>query len=396
VGIRRLSRRSFLGWTGLAVLAAACSKATSPGTLTTPTPSATPVRTVPPSATPGVTLDEKIGQMVMAGFRGLALNPNDPVASDLSLHLGGTVLFDADVPTGSDIRNIQSPEQLASLTGQLQTLAATPPLLVALDQEGGNVARLGPAHGFAATLSEGELGRRGDLTLTRANAQNIAGMLSAAGVNLDLAPVVDLNRNPNNPIIGALDRSYSADPDVVTRQALEMIRAQHEAGILTTLKHFPGHGSSTTDSHLGFVDVTNTWARVELDPFANIIAAGQADVIMTAHIFNANLDPDYPATLSHAMIDGILRGELGWEGVVISDDMQMRAISDRYGYEEAVQLAVLAGVDIIAIANNSVYEENVATRTMQIIRSAVDSGAIPAERIEASYSRIMNLKAHLT
>ncbi|MGB2695156.1 MAG: glycoside hydrolase family 3 N-terminal domain-containing protein [Dehalococcoidia bacterium] len=353
--------------------------------------------TLEPSRTPAATvaLDEMIAQMVMVGFRGLTVRPDDPVAADLSHHLGSTVLFDTDVPTGSAIRNVQSPDQLANLTAELQALSSPPPVLVAVDQEGGNVARLGPTHGFPATLSEGELGRRDDLNLTCENAQTIASTLRTAGINLNLAPVVDLNVNPSNPIIGALDRSFSADPNVVTRHALEEIRTHHDAGILATLKHFPGHGSSTGDSHLGFVDVTNTWSHIELEPFANIIAASQADVVMTAHIFNANLDPDFPATLSFATIDGVLRGELGFQGVVISDDMQMRAISDRYGFEDAIRLAVLAGVDIIAIANNSVYEEGVATRAMQVIRAAIDSGAISAERIEASYNRITMLKARI-
>src|SRR5690606_10098573 len=168
----------------------------------------------------------------------------------------------------------------------------------------------------------------------------MAATLAEAGINLNLAPVVDVNVNPDNPVIGQLERSFSGDPDVVTEQAKAFIEAHHEHGVLCTLKHFPGHGSSEADSHLGFVDVTNLWSRQELEPFRNLIDAGLADAIMTAHIFNANWDSEHPATLSRAVITGILREELGYDGVVITDDMQMGAIRDFYGFEAAVVMSV--------------------------------------------------------
>jgi beta-N-acetylhexosaminidase len=161
------------------------------------------------------------------------------------------------------------------------------------------------------------------------------------------------------------------------------------------LKHFPGHGSSRDDSHLGFVDVTNTWARAELEPYARLIAAGQCDAVMTAHIFNANLDPSLPATLSERIITGLLRDELRFDGVIVSDDMQMKAISDHYGFETAIRLAMEAGVDILAIANNSVFEPDVAARAIAVIQRLVQEGRISAARIEQSYQRIMRLKARL-
>lgn len=398
--MRPVSRRTLLALLGQAMAAGAVACARGGGRESaTPTaaktsPPASPVPLASPTLGGGPSLDEQIAQMVMVGFRGLSAGPNDAIAVELERGLGGAVLFDYDVPAGSPLRNIQSPEQLANLTAELRALA-TPPLLVATDQEGGQVVRLKESAGFPATLSEGFLGSQDILALTRSNAETMAGALAAAGVNLNLAPVVDLNVNPSNPIIGALDRSFSADPDIVTAHALEEIRAHHRAGVLCALKHFPGHGSSTADSHLGFVDVTDTWTRRELEPFANIIAAGEADVVMTAHVFNATLDDQYPATLSQATVTGILRDTLGFDGVIISDDMQMRAISDRYGYEDAVRLAVNAGVDILAIANNSVYEEGVAGRTMDIIRAAVDRGDIAAERIAEAHGRIARLKSRL-
>jgi len=181
----------------------------------------------------------------------------------------------------------------------------------------------------------------------------------------------------------------------VTKHAIEVIKAHHARGILTTLKHFPGHGSSKNDSHLGFVDVTKTWSPMELEPYEKIIAAGLSDTVMTAHIFNSKLDTSLPATLSGRTIDGLLRDELRFDGVVISDDMQMKAISARYGFEEAVLLAIGAGVDILAFANNSVFDPDVAASTIGIIRKAVRNGKVGEERIDRSYARIVRLKSRL-
>jgi beta-N-acetylhexosaminidase len=208
--------------------------------------------------------------------------------------------------------------------------------------------------------------------------------------------VVDVNVNPYFPAIGVHGRSFSADPDIVTAHALQVIEAHHELKRLTTLKHFPGHGSSTEDSHLGITDVTNTWSEMELEPFANIIAAGKADVVMTAHIFNANLDPVYPATLSHATITGILREQLGWDGVVITDDMGMGAITQYYGFEEAVRLSIEAGADILAYAlQKPAFDPTIPARAMAEIKRLVEDGAISEARIDESYQRIMRLKARL-
>ncbi len=333
--------------------------------------------------------------MLLVGFRGLAVDANHPIVQDIRRrNLGAVVLFDYDVPNRSPVRNIQSPQQLTGLVSSLQSFSATP-VIVATDEEGGEIARLNPRDGFPATVSAQELGSKNDVTLTYRHASAIARMLRETGINLNLAPVVDLDVNPSNPIIGKLGRSFSADPQVVTRNALEFIRAHHDLGVLCTLKHFPGHGSSAQDSHLGFVDVTNTWSRAELEPFANVIAAGQADAVMTAHIFNAKLDPQYPATLSERIIGGVLRGQLKYSGVVISDDMQMGAISAHYGLETAVERAILAGVDILSFANNSVFEEDIVARVTDLIRRLVGEGRISEGRIDESYRRIRALKARI-
>jgi beta-N-acetylhexosaminidase len=225
-------------------------------------------------------------------------------------------------------------------------------------------------------------------------ARRIGRDLAAAGVNLGLAPVVDLDRNPDNPIIGALGRSFSADPEVVVRQASAFIEGLHAQGIAAAIKHFPGHGSSTGDTHLGVVDVSSTWDAVELEPFGALARAGLPDAVLTAHVFNANLDADYPATLSRRTITGILRDRLSWDGVVISDDLQMGAIRAEFGYADAVRLAIDAGVDVLTIANQQVFEPDVVARTVEIITELVADGRIREERIRESWRRVRRLKEH--
>ena len=402
-----MSRRRFLGAIGAAgaALVAACSApglvTLTPGSSRSPRASSGP--SPPPSPSPSVApvdLRTRIGQMLLVGFRGTTAASAASVLEDIGQRaLGGVVLFNVDQPTGSPTRNIESPSQLAALTAALQAAAldgeAGLPLVVSVDEEGGQVARLDPAHGFPATESAAALGVRDDPAYTRAAADRIAATLAAAGINLNLAPVVDLNVNPQNPIIGALDRSFSADPDIVTSQAGAFVRGHHEERILTTLKHFPGHGSSTGDTHLGVVDVTETWSEVELEPFGALVDGGLADAVLTAHVFNATLDPEHPATLSRATITGILRERLGFDGVVLSDDMQMGAIRDAYGYDDAVRLAINAGVDILTIANQQVFEEGIVSRTIDLVAGLVESGEITEARIDESWRRIQAFKARL-
>jgi beta-N-acetylhexosaminidase len=190
-------------------------------------------------------------------------------------------------------------------------------------------------------------------------------------------------------------RSFSADPAIVSAHALEFVKAHHAEHVLCALKHFPGHGSSRADSHLGFVDVTATWSQQELDPYKALLRTGQVDTIMTAHIFNAKLDPALPATLSRRVLNDILRTNLAYDGVIISDDMDMKAISEFYGFERAVALAVEAGVDILSFANQLVYHPDAAARAVTTILKLVRGGSISLARIEQSHQRISRLKAQL-
>jgi len=338
----------------------------------------------------------KIGQMIMVGFRGLELTSSNPIRDDIiDLHIGGVVLYDRDIPDGLSYRNIESPEQLRNLISSIQNIAETP-LFVAIDQEGGWVNRLKVQYGFPLTVTQQYLGELNDPDSTRFYANRTAATLKDLGINLNLAPVVDLNINPNSPAIGHYERSFSADPDIVISNALIVIEEHHGQNIYTTLKHYPGHGSSTTDSHLGFTDVTDTWQHIELEPFAAIIDSGKCDVIMAAHIFNQNLDPIYPATLSENTVTDILRDSLDWGGLIISDDMQMSAISDNYGLETAIELAINAGVDILLFSNNSTtFDPEIAHKAIEIIYQLVQDGKISEERIDESNQRIQALKQFL-
>lgn len=341
---------------------------------------------------PRPSLEAQIGQMLMVAFQGSHLPADHPILADIrQRNLGGVILFNYGGNAQKPAGNIESPTQLRALTTRLQKAAAIP-LLIAIDQEGGRIVRLKQEFGFPATDSFQYLGQRNDPALTHDRSAIIARTLRRAGVNLNLSPVVDLDRNRHNPVIGGLERSFGEAPERVYRHARQVILAHHAEGVLCALKHFPGHGSSAGDSHHGFVDVTDTWSADELLPYRKLIGEGLADVVLTAHVFNGRLDPQHPATLSAPVIDGLLRGELGFDGVVLSDDLTMGAITRHYTHAEAVERAIHAGVDILLIADSSA---ETTVRTIDVIRELVARGAVSRERIEHSYRRILALKQKL-
>jgi beta-N-acetylhexosaminidase len=319
-------------------------------------------------------------------------NPSmDTLKSDLSQNrIGGIIMF-----TWSG--NLNNPSQIAHLTSELRRQATTP-LLFAIDEEGGKVARLGAFNGFSATPSAYQMGTVvNQESYTRSIAATMADWFVQTGINMNLAPVVDVNVNPSSPAIGGLGRSFSADPESVAVHAEWFIDEFHKENLLTVIKHFPGHGSATTDSHLGFTDVTTTWSPEELIPYSRLIDLRSVDAVMTAHVFNATIDSVYPATLSHATITGILRNQLGYQGVVVSDEMSMSAISSLFGQDEAMELAVHAGVDILLYNRNLDSAGNsLAVHVIDVLERSVLNGAISESRIDSSYSRILMLKNHLT
>lgn len=343
------------------------------------------------------TLREKIGQLLLLGFKGRSAADTALIGRDLrEYHVGHVILFDVDMTGTIDSgqpgsRNITSPAQVRDLVAHLQSQARVP-LLVAIDQEGGRVNRLKPAYGFPESISHEELGARDDLAFTREQSAATARTLASLGLNWNLAPVVDLDANPSNPIIKGKRRSFAADPAKVARHAAAFVAGHRAHGVLTCLKHFPGHGSAAGDTHLGFVDVTQTWHERELEPFRALIAAGQCDAVMSAHVFHAGLDATLPSTLSRAVITGLLREKLGFTGVVVSDDMEMKAISSRYGLEQSIPAALNAGVDVLCFGNNLAYDPDITAKAVAIIERAVRDGRLPESRIDESCARVLALK----
>jgi beta-N-acetylhexosaminidase len=330
-----------------------------------------------------------IAGLLVVGFRGASLDAAPWVRDALAGGLGGVVLFDRDQRTGGE-RNVRSPSQVAELVGEIRAAAAGRHVIVSVDQEGGAVTRLSPAHGFPALASEATVGR-GTVTAARTWARGMADTLAAAGIDLNLAPVVDLDVNPRSPAIGALGRSFSADADTVVAMATVEVKALRARGIRATLKHFPGIGSSGVNTDFGVADVTATWSRAELDPFRRLIAAGMADVVMAAHVVDRRLDPAYPASLSPAIVGGLLRGELGWKGPVLTDDLQAAAITTAFGAAEAIVLALLAGDDLLLFANQQAYDAGIVERAVDAVAAAVASGRLPEARVREAWQRVRQL-----
>lgn len=339
-------------------------------------------------------LDEMIGQMIMFGFRGLDIGAvNDSVKQHIKAgRVGGIILFDYDVIRKEAKRNIASPEQLKNLIGGINSIS-TSKLLIAIDQEGGRVNRLKSKYGFPSSVSNKYLGTLNKLDSTRYYARRNAETLAEMGFNVNFAPNVDLEINPDNPVIGRVERSYSAEVEVVVNHASVWIDEHREKGIISTLKHFPGHGSSDSDSHYGVTDITNYWKPIELEPF-KVLASKEQVAIMTAHVVNKNLDT-LPATLSKKIIKKIIREEWKFDGLLFSDDLQMAAVNAIYDFDTIVQLSIEAGVDILVFGNNLKYDISVPTKVNTTIKKLISEGKLTRERIEDSYLRIIEAKSKI-
>jgi beta-N-acetylhexosaminidase len=283
--------------------------------------------------------------------------------------------------------NITGPEQLAGLTAQLRSAGGLP--LVAIDEEGGDVTRIAHLTG-SPYPGNAALGAVDDAALTAAVHQALGQDLAALGINVNLAPSVDVNTAADNPVIGI--RSFGSDPDLVARHAAAAVRGLQAAGVAACAKHFPGHGSTTADSHHGIVTVQaslDLLRRRDLPPFAAAIAAGVRGV-MPGHLRVPELTGDEPATLSAAALNGLLRGELGFTGVVISDALEMRAVSDLYGIPEAAVLAVAAGTDLLCFGRDAAEDSYLGVR--RALSEAVASGRLPAERLAEAQQNVARLR----
>ncbi|MEO9891295.1 glycoside hydrolase family 3 N-terminal domain-containing protein [Aurantibacter sp.] len=353
-------------------------------------------------------LKEKIGQMIMVGFRGTTVTPQDPIYKMIAENnIGGVVLYSRDLPSKeTQKRNITSPTQLKKLNSGLQAIDETK-LFISIDEEGGFVTRLSKEDGFQYHKSHQKIASLKNLDSTKLWAHNMAVELAELGINMNFGPVLDVNVNPKNPIIGARERSFSDSLEIVIPNADIFLKEHQKQKIVCVPKHFPGHGSSDKDSHKGLADVTKTWTEKELIPFKTFIANKSIRTIMTSHVYNQNLDT-LPSTLSYKIINNLLRKKYEFEGVIISDDMQMRAISNFYDFETSIEKAIIAGVDMLLFSNNAApcpnndldckkipFDSEIATKAISHILELVEQGKISEDRINESYKRIQHLKSSL-
>jgi beta-N-acetylhexosaminidase len=338
------------------------------------------------------TLEQMAGQMIVVGFEGDG--PGDAgvkaVAAELAAgRLGGVMYLKKNVASLSTVREMNAMFEAAS--------PELPPFIT-LDQEGGAVERLTKDVGFDEIANAATIAARNSPEEAEAIYARMAQGIAEQGFSVNFGPVADLNTNNDNQIIARFGRAFSADPEVVTDYDAAFIRAHRAADLVTALKHFPGHGSSTADSHEGFVDITETWDPVELEPYAALIGQGMADMVMVGHLYHADYadqDGETPSSLSPRWIDGVLRDELGFDGVVISDDLEMGAIREHFTLEETVTRAVRAGMDILLFSNTADYRPGLSREVLDILLAEADADPAFAARIEESYERIVALKARL-
>ncbi|NMA99089.1 MAG: glycoside hydrolase family 3 protein [Phyllobacteriaceae bacterium] len=338
------------------------------------------------------TLEEMAGQMIVVGFQGTSANANSvqALADDIAEgHIGGVMFLKTNVASLGAVREMNALFRAAS--------PDLPPFIT-LDQEGGAVERLTKDVGFTEIPNAATIAARNAPDAAEAIYARMAAGIADLGFSVNFGPVADLATNPDNQVIARFGRAFSADPAVVTDYDAAFIRAHRASGVLTSLKHFPGHGSSTADSHEGFVDITKTWDPVELDPYRALIAADMVDMVMVGHLYHADYadrDGETPSSLSPRWIDGVLRQELGFDGVVISDDLEMGAIRDHFTLEQTVNKAVRAGMDILLFSNTAKYRAGLGDEIRAILLAEAAADPAFAARIEQSYQRIVTLKTRI-
>jgi beta-N-acetylhexosaminidase len=335
-------------------------------------------------------VDEIYGQLLIVGFTGSSPDDRGVRQADEDLRrglIGGLIAFE---------RNIVDEPQLAALLAHLRGAPSAQPPFLAVDQEGGAVQRLWRLEALRAP-SALRVSASYSPEQARALYGRMAGRMAGLGFNLNLAPVVDLDFGRSNPVIGRLQRAYGREPEVVARYAGAFVEAHRAHGVLTALKHWPGHGSSLTDPHVAVADVTRTWRDSERLPFAALLEAGQVDMIMTGHVHHRDWGEGdgRPASLSPSAVQLALRQTLGFDGVVVTDDLQMEAAVAGRSLGHAIVLALAAGNDLVLIANMQSYQPDVARFALDAIKQAVADGRLDAEALERSYRRIVALKQGL-
>jgi len=335
------------------------------------------------------TLEQMAGQMILLGFQGNKATDNSVIQMRTLIEqgrVGGIMYLKTNV---SSLANVKAMNE-----GFLSSGAALPPF-IAIDQEGGSIERLTNAVGFAEIPSAAYFGSSNSPQRANKIYAGMAKGLARLGINMNFGPVVDLNINKDNPIIAKYGRSYGDDVGVVVTYAKEFVSAHRIAGVITTLKHFPGHGSSEKDSHLGFVDITKSWQIEELEPYRKMVQDNMVDVVMIAHLYHQEFSGSgkkLPSSLSPNWITGVLRNNIGYNGVVISDDLEMKAIRDNFTLRETVLLAISAGTDILLFSNTANYRISLADEVRAIIVNEAKRNPAFRAQVEASYGRIRKLK----
>ncbi len=338
------------------------------------------------------TLEQMAGQMIVVGFQGDDVGDaavgslRDELAAG---RLGGVMLLKI---------NVKSLDAVAAMNAAFR--AASPALLpfITLDQEGGAVERLTKEVGFKEIPNAAAIAAGNSPEQAEAIYAAMASAIAKLGFTVNFGPVADVNLNKGNQIIAKFGRAFSDDPAVVARYDAAFIEAHHAAGLLTALKHFPGHGSSAADSHEGFVDITQTWQPAELDPYRALIADNLVDMVMVGHLYHADYSDagtQTPSSLSSQWITGKLRGDLGYDGVVISDDLEMGAIRDHFTLEQTVTMAVRAGMDVLLFSNTAKYRASLGQEILDILVAEAEADPAFAARIEESYERIVELKSRI-
>jgi beta-N-acetylhexosaminidase len=339
----------------------------------------------------------KINQMLIVGI-GKAVDYSDiseKMKSDLK-DIGGVILYKYTFDR-QNRRNIYSEKQTKKLINDIKNNSYIEPF-ISIDQEGGIVSRLTSSDFFPEDVnleSHEELSKL-DKKVVYDKVYKMSKYLKSIGIDINFAPVVDINVNKKNAVISKFKRSFADNADIVSIYAEIYIKATNDAGIISSLKHFPGHGSVSADSHLGFTDVSCTWTENELKPYKYFVKNyhdfSKKNMIMTAHVFNKNLDKKYPATMSYNVNQKILRDQIEFDGILISDDLQMKAISEHFDFEEVVVQAINSGVDMFIVGNNLNIDGKAKDRFVNIVVKNIENGKIDIEKIRNSYNKIIAIK----
>lgn len=330
-----------------------------------------------------------IGRTVIIGFEGDELTNNHHLISDIKKYnLGGIILFDKYYKSKKK-KNIKNPKQLKKLISDIQRFSNYK-MFISIDQEGGWVSRLNKKNGFIQTPKASLISKK-SINFAKKTYGNLASELSTQGINLNFAPVVDLAINKQNKVIVYQGRSFSKNPADVIKYSKVFIEEMNKKNVLSVLKHFPGHGSSLGDSHEGFVDITKTWSKKELIPYKELINNNYAKIIMTAHVYNKNLDKNNPSTLSYNINTSMLRNQMKFKGIVISDDLQMKAITKHYTLKETLTLAINSGVNILLFGNH-IDNKSIKLKTIvNTIYKQIQEGKIKLSSIIESNKLINNI-----